>query len=708
MKKHHIWLITAVLFIIHFEISYSQNPSYILKTDSTEISTIDLDEVEVNSRRENYKIRELPASVSLLSSKKIKEAGVEGIKDLTSLVPNFFMPDYGSKLTSPVYIRGIGSRIDSPSAGLYIDNVPYFDKAAFDFDLFDIESIEVLRGPQGTLYGRNTIGGLVNINTRSPLNHQGTRLAVSGGNYGYLSGNLSHYQKLNDATAFSLAGNYMQRDGYHMNEYLNKQVDAITSYGARTRFIRIINQKIQAEVMLGFEKLDQGGYPYALFNDSLKKAEVISYNHASSFKRNMASASFSLGYTSNSFTVNYTAGYQFLEGFQAIDQDFTPANLFFVTQDQEQNLFSQEIIVKSAGDGRFKFTNGAFWFHQSLIKYVDANYLEDAVPIYRLPGKMTLHRYYNNPSSGGALFHQSTLEDLLINNLSVTAGIRMDTEKTVLDYASHRDFGGGPVSPTELESELSFFEFLPKIAVKYIVSPGKWTYLSAARGYKTGGFNISVDRDEDRSFLPEYTWNYEAGAKLQWSSMLSAEMSVFYINWKDQQIYQPIPTGTGSMLKNAGHSYSRGAEFSLRAQTIGGVDLSMDYGLTDARFISHKIDSVTSYDGNRIPYVPEHTLTISGGKKFELMSKWADSFTARANYQFTGKHYWNEENTHFQEGYGLLNSRLSLTKNLITLDLWAKNIMGKPYNSFYFEAVGNQYVQIGKPFSFGANLILSF
>ena len=94
------------------------------------------------------------------------------------------MPDYGSKLTSPVYIRGIGSRINSPSVGIYVDDVPYFEKAAFDFDFFDIDRVEVLRGPQGTLYGRNTMGGIINVFTKSPLTEKGSKIKLSAGNYG--------------------------------------------------------------------------------------------------------------------------------------------------------------------------------------------------------------------------------------------------------------------------------------------------------------------------------------------------------------------------------------------------------------------------------------------------------------------------------------------------------------------------------------------
>ncbi len=708
MKKPNLWLNTVILSIINLCVATAQLPSFLIKTDSSEITSIDLEEVIVSSWRENYKLKELPGSVTLISGNKVSEGEMQSIKDLTSRVPNFFMPDYGSKLTSPVYIRGIGSRIDSPSAGLYVDNVPYFDKAAFDFDLFDIESIEVLRGPQGTLYGRNTIAGLVNISTRSPLHHQGTHLRFSGGNYGHMAGKISHYHKLNEATAFSFAGNFMRRNGFHTNEYYNQAVDDIISYGARARIVQMLSPKLSLEIVAGFEKLDQGGYPYAIFNDSLDRAEAINYNELSSFKRDMLSGAFTLGYSGNNLNLHYTAGFQYFESLQAIDQDFTPASMFFVTQDQKQQLFSQEIIMKSGDDSRYKHTSGIFWFRQLLDKDVMAHYGPDAVPVYNLPGVMVLHREYVNPTTGGALFHQSALDNLLIENLSVSAGIRVDYEKALLDHSYYRIMGESTTTLFEFDSELEFFEFLPKLALRYSFLPEKWTYLSVARGYKTGGFNTSFEREEDRSYLPEYTWNYEVGTKMKWSSLLSAELALFYIDWKDQQIYQPIPSGRGSMLKNAGRSFSRGAELSLSARTLSGYDFTIDYGFTDARFVSHIVDSLTNYSGNRVPYVPLHTFSLGAGRVFELTSKWADSFAVRLNHLYTGRHYWNEGNTYYQDGYGILNMKLSVYKKIFSLELWAKNLLQKSYHSFYFTALGNNYVQLGKPFTFGVNLALNF
>jgi Outer membrane receptor for ferrienterochelin and colicins len=147
------------------------------EVDTLNSRSIFLDEVVVQSFKQNKSYRMEPISASAFSSTGIVNRNITGIKEFSALVPNLFIPDYGSKLTSPVYIRGIGSKINAPSVGLYVDGIPYFEKSAFDFDFSEIDRIEVLRGPQGTLYGRNTMGGIINVFTKSPLEWQGSSLS---------------------------------------------------------------------------------------------------------------------------------------------------------------------------------------------------------------------------------------------------------------------------------------------------------------------------------------------------------------------------------------------------------------------------------------------------------------------------------------------------------------------------------------------------
>ena len=136
------------------------------EADTLAKRSILLDEVVIQSFKQDGNFRILPIAASTIARNDLQNQNLIGIKDISSFIPNLFIPDYGSKLTSPVYIRGVGSRINAPSVGLYVDGIPYFERSAFDFDLNEIDYIEVLRGPQGTLYGRNTIGGIINVYTK--------------------------------------------------------------------------------------------------------------------------------------------------------------------------------------------------------------------------------------------------------------------------------------------------------------------------------------------------------------------------------------------------------------------------------------------------------------------------------------------------------------------------------------------------------------
>ena len=213
-----------------------------------------MDEVVVtSSTKETNNLRKLPGSVTILSPQTIGGNQIESVKDLSSYVPNFFIPDYGSKMTSAVYIRGIGTRNSGQSVGLYVNDAPYMDKSTFDFELTDIQRIEVLRGPQGTLYGRNAMGGIINIYTLSPFDYQGTKLSVSAGNYGQFKAKASHYNKLLENVALSIGGYYDRNDGFFTNSFNGKKADKEESVGARLGLEWMISPRFKATYNFSFD-----------------------------------------------------------------------------------------------------------------------------------------------------------------------------------------------------------------------------------------------------------------------------------------------------------------------------------------------------------------------------------------------------------------------------------------------------------------------
>jgi iron complex outermembrane recepter protein len=702
MKQRYL----ALLAILLASYITGSSQKVIILTDSTAIPELSLDEIVIKASKDKTSLKKLPASVTLLSAARINENEVRTLTDITSLTPGFFMPDYGSRLTSPVYIRGIGSRINSPSVGLYVDNVPYFEKASYNFDFFDVERIEILKGPQGTLYGRNAMGGIINIVTRSPLDHQGTTLGLTAGAYGVMGASAGHYNKIGENFGYSLSANFMHRDGYYMNSFLDDKVDRATSAGFRNRLSWRISDRLSIENSASFENSKEGGYPYSLYNDSLSKAEEINYNQPSSYNRLLFSDAVVISYRGEKAELQSTTAYQYMDDRQEIDQDFTPDSLYYVVQDQKQHMVSQELILRSTGENRVNWLFGAYGFMQRFDKQVD-------VSVYR--SRMTMMKTYDTYINGAALFHQTTVNDLLFENLSLTAGIRLDVEKDILDYLYDRDIAGNTTNIEDtIYPHLAYMEVLPKLALNYRFGRNS-VYGVVAKGYKTGGFNSTFYKDEDLLFNPEYSWNYEIGMK---SSLLNntvyTDLSLFYIDWKNQQIYQQVyyrdnTPAPGSVLKNAGRSVSKGGEITVKTIPLHGFSPVLSYGYTHAVFTEHEIDENTDHAGNFIPYVPRNTVTAQLNKAFRMKNdRFIDGINLNLLYRGIGDVYWNEENSFKTDYYGLFDLKLGFTRQDISFEIWGKNLLGAEYESFYFQAIGNEYVQTSKPMRFGFNLNYAF
>ena len=159
----------------------------------------DLDEVVVVSQSKEYaKLRQQPLSSTVLTGNEIGSLGVRDLREISDFVPSFVMPNYGARFTSSIYVRGIGSRVNSPSMGIYVDDIPLMNKSAFNSHTWQLDRVDVLRGPQGTLYGVNTEGGLVRQYTKNPLRYQGTDIKLGIGTHFYRNAEVAHYQKLSE------------------------------------------------------------------------------------------------------------------------------------------------------------------------------------------------------------------------------------------------------------------------------------------------------------------------------------------------------------------------------------------------------------------------------------------------------------------------------------------------------------------------------
>ncbi|MDE5674421.1 MAG: TonB-dependent receptor plug domain-containing protein, partial [Muribaculaceae bacterium] len=192
-------------------LAVSTSFSVCAEEEVTDTVGVMLDEVNVTNVKQMSRLKNETEAATIIGRIELEQLGVSAIKGITGVVPNFYIPDYGSRMTSSIYVRGIGARMDQPSVGLNVDNVPYMNKDAYDFDVADIASVEMLRGPQSTLYGRNTMAGVINVTTLSPMRFQGWRISLEAASGTSIKASGGWYHKFNSNTGLSFVGAYGSR-----------------------------------------------------------------------------------------------------------------------------------------------------------------------------------------------------------------------------------------------------------------------------------------------------------------------------------------------------------------------------------------------------------------------------------------------------------------------------------------------------------------
>ena len=655
------------------------------------------------------------ASISPVSQQAMGERFIEnnqlmGIRDLSGMIANFYMPDYGSRQYSPIYIRGIGSRVNSPSVGVYVDGIPYFDRTVLDMDLFGVSKVEVLRGPQGTLFGRNASAGLINVFTRSPLDYQGTSARVSYGSYNDLLVAASTYNKVSHNFGLSLAANYHHTDGFLTNTFLNNKADRMDNGTIRLGAAWKPTERWTSRFTATLDLTRQNGYPYAPYNPQTGILQPIAYNRESSYRRLVGTLGMSWRYDADGWSLNSQTAFQHNNGRIEVDQEYSPQDIFAVKMPHRQNQVSQEFTLRSTNDSRYQWIVGAFGFHQ-----------QDHFTVYttRIASKLYEVNQNKLPTMGFALYHVSTFN--IVKGLWASAGIRFDWEKNSLKNFSKKIKLTDPNEPPILKPldpkdgwQITGFDasridrqITPKFTLKYQFTPFRMIYATVAKGYKAGGFNAVRETDADYTYKPEHTWNYELGAK--WSflkGLLAFEASAFYIDWQHQQLSVTVPA-LGNVVRNVGHSNSKGFELALNATPLPSLSLQASYGYTYAKMLEARMGVGKDYSGNMLPLVPRHTLSFNANYVVNNLGRIADKLMFNANLTGVGPLYWREDNAVKQSFYTLLNLKAALTRGIFTLEIWSRNTLATNYLTYYFVAP-TPMAQKGKPFTIGTTLMVKW
>lgn len=519
-------------------------------SDSSKV--FDIDEVVVVSQpKEVLRLRQQALSSTSLSSSLMKKMGVSDLRDLSRFVPNFVMPNYGSRLSSSVYVRGIGSRVNSPAIGLYLDGIPVMSKSSFNLHNYQLSRVDVLRGPQGTLYGQNTEGGLVKMYSRNPFDYQGTDIRLSYGSKYFRNVEAAHYQKFNQHVALSLAGFYEGQNGFFRNTNTGDRSDQYNEAGGKMLLKTRFDSGWKMDILANYQYVDQNGFPYGKLDLETGKADLPASTFPGTYRRNNLITGLKLGYTGKGYDFTSVSSYQYVKDRMLMDQDYLSADYMHILQEQLQNSFTQELSLKSnkaVGDfwhwtvgGFFSKqwlkTNGPVFFddamtapignaiqqqmytaiHALMVKKMMAQGLPEvaakaaaSAAIEKAGGismgvSMGAPGLYHTPQTNLGFYHESNFD--ITSRLVATLGLRYDYLHTGIHYQSSAymamtaNMMGQKVTYT-LRSALDektnddYSQFLPKIGITYRLDDQQSNiYATISKGYRAGGYNIQMFSD---------------------------------------------------------------------------------------------------------------------------------------------------------------------------------------------------------------------
>lgn len=727
-------MISAIVILLTSTAVYSQTAIDTTKTKQ-------LEEVLVTANKREESIIKVNTSVTSLSSKKIEDTRTWGLSGFTALVPNYNYQELGVSFQQIQSIRGIQVFSENPAVSTYIDDVNNIDILANGFAFTDIERIEILRGPQGTLYGRNAMGGVVNIITKKPTNQTNGFAETSFGNLGlqrYSTGIKTPIIK--DKLYFGLNGLYQTQDGFLKNDITGTSATDTNLNGKSVggeknlygnMFLKwLVSNRFQLTLNLKGQqdKSNNSGFMVSQFSDTYAFAnpDVINLSRIQNHERNILNTSLVAKYNADKFTITSISALQTISfGFK--DLDFP--GIYHSYYDGKigellppQKVWSQELRINSHSDSKFQYTAGVYAFTQKGYEPTTntAYELSDAeAAAFGLPSGTYLINRNRSNNSGLAGFGEMSYQ--LTNKLKATVGLRYDYEKREATFNGFGDamlFNGvvTEINPN-ITSNGNYSAISPKFSVNYSVNELSNIYATYTRGFRAGGINASsLPEGVRQTFDPEYSNNYEIGYKSYLlNKKLSIGASAFLIQWKDLQFYNLVAPFTYAR-ENVGNAQSAGIEIEVSALPAKGLQLDGSFGFNPTEYkgfdlkrvnFGTGVETTTAIGGNKLSNAPTHTLFLGAQYEYSINTKL--KAILRGEIRNLGKQYTDIQNQIEQPSYTLLNSRIGLTYDKYSLFIWGQNLNNERYLAY-----GNPDSSFGRqsrmaqPRTFGITLSAKF
>ena len=698
-KGYYELLITAEGYasvIWKGQLDRSQEVSILMESNS-----IKLDEVVVSSDKKQENILNTPGSISSINAKQVRDMRIWEISDLSGFAPNLFIANSGDN-RNVTGIRGMVTTSYDQSVATYVDGVAQFNLDTYIPQLNEIESIDIIRGAQGTFYGRNAMGGVINITTKKPTNATQVNAGVQIGNYGQKRINAAvNAPIIKNKLFLGLSALHDAKNGFYTNEFLNKKFDnqQQTMLNLQMKYFLGKGWSLQADLKQYTAKND-GAFP--LVNDMKALFEnpyMLSQNLTSSMRDNSRNVSVVAKHKGKKTDITFQharqRNYRYYEN--SLDADFSPADIVGIFNNYGKdfntvNVMTNELrfnSVKSSLDAAFEWSAGIFQFTQKSPTKQATVFGKDA-GLFGIPDKnfsiISINKGENDGFAG-----YGNVSYKINKKITINGGMRIDNENRKLTIGSEYEKKPRAAFPTMAEKtgKSSYGAFSPKLGIHYQPTEQQLFYLSFSRGFRTGGLtSISADPSQVplSAYNPEFSNMFEAGIKgKDKNNQFRYAVAIFYNKVMDIQTPLLVLPSAVTIIQNAGEMNAWGLEGEMEVKLAKGLSLQYSGGLTSAKYaVLGAVNNGAQVDlsGNKQVFTPSTTNYFATQYQTSIA---AHELMFRLEYNHTGKQFFDLANTIEQKAYGLVNIRSSIRTKHFDISVWGRNLMGKKYINYAYD-----------------------
>jgi len=694
----------------------------VLLSESAEI----LDEIVVSgfpgavgqARRRAESVQKIPESVVTLTSDQIEATGVSNIQSFATLIPNVSFQASQNVGVNFINVRGIAQiRNGESPVAFVVDGVNIPDANLVNQELYDLAMIEVVKGPQGTLYGKNAIGGAVNILTLAPTNYTKNKLTLGYGNGNSLKAQLSSSGPIaKDKVYYRIAGSYKKSDGVIDNITLGEPVDYLDDLSIRGQLKFDLSSSFSATIGLQYTDTEGGATFYSHNANGLQLA-------ANDFDNNVVDADqrgvSTLDNTFGFLKMEFNLGKSLLRSVTSInnanrnhmgDLDFLPFDILRQDQDSNSKTFNQEFRLSSANsNSNLDWDLGLFFQNSDRVldtgATADFGFFADPVAPSGMQSQLATLTDFTNTFNTIAFF--GFLDYKVSEQFTASVGLRFDNDNISQD---NRLFG---INPEKTQSELQ-----PKASLSYQATEDVLVFANYGRGYRSGGFNSAQTDFFGAEYDGETSNSFELGLKTSSNNdRFIFNASTFYTDFNNQQQYAVSLATTGPVIGNYNLPETTvfGIEADIKYRTSQYLDVLAGFGYNKSEIkeggMAGNTDR-TAFAGNITPFVPKTTWNLALQSSVPISS--TIDFQGFLNLNNKGEIFWHEDNIDKSDPFSLLDGRLGFSiDNRYKITLWGNNLLNEEYFQEYFAgeisgSAAGDIGWIGKPRTFGLDLSITF